>query len=246
MIQEQNSYAGLTNRKLGDKANTICVAYDGMEKYFPKEKIVITGNPVRRDILELSSKKEEARKHFNLTVEKPVVLVIGGSLGARTINNSILKDLSLFSGAGIQLLWQTGRIYFEEMSAKAGNTADLTDVRILEFIREMDLAYAAADVVISRAGALSISELCLAGSPVVFVPSPNVAEDHQTKNAKALTSRNAALMVTDADATEKLVPTAIELLKDEARRKELSKNIKALGKPRATEDIVNELEKLLV
>ena len=245
LIQEQNSYAGLTNRKLGNKVRTICVAYEGMDKYFPAEKIVITGNPVRRDILDVTDKKEQALKHFGLSRDKKVVLVLGGSLGARTINNSILKDLGKLVEAGVQVLWQTGRFYFEDMKSKASSHPDLKDIRILEFIREMDLAYAAADAVISRAGALSISELCLVGKPVIFVPSPNVAEDHQTKNAQALTSKDAALMVKDTDASEKLIPAILELLNDGETCRRLSENIAAMGKPRATEDIVDEFEKII-
>jgi len=245
MIQEQNSFAGLTNRKLGSKVNTICVAYEHMDNYFPKNKIVITGNPVRKDILDVDSKKDRGLAHFGLQKDKPVILVLGGSLGARTINNSILAGLDQFAKAGVQVLWQTGKIYFDEMKMKAVQAGDYKDIHVLEFIREMDLAYAASDLVISRAGALSISELCLAGRPVVFVPSANVAEDHQTKNAKALTSKNAALMVSDADATEKLVPMALDLLKDTEKCQELANNIKAMGKPRATEEIVDELEKIL-
>ncbi len=245
MIQEQNSYAGLTNRKIAGKVNTICVAYEGMERYFPKEKIVVTGNPVRSDILNIEAKKEKGLSHFNLEKGKPVILVLGGSLGARSINNSILGGINEFDKAGVQVLWQTGKFYYEEMKTKAADQGASDDIHIHEFISEMDLAYASADLVISRAGALSISELCLTGRPVVFVPSPNVAEDHQTKNAMALTSRDAAVMVQDTDAQEKLVSEALELLANTDKCARLGKNIKALAKPRATEDIVDELEKLL-
>lgn len=244
MIQEQNSYAGLTNKRLGAKASKICVAYDGMERYFPKEKIKVTGNPVRKDILNLSDKRSEAQKHFKLDANKPCLLILGGSLGARTINNSVLASLQQAIDAGIQVIWQTGKFYFKEMTESSKNY-DLTNIRVLEFIKEMDLVYAAADVVISRAGALSISELCLVGKPVIFVPSPNVAEDHQTKNAMALTQKDAAIMVKDADAVSEMVPTALELLADEDRKKTLSENIKSLGRPKATEDIVNELMTLV-
>lgn len=240
MLQEQNSFAGLTNRKLANKVRKIFVAYDGMERCFPKDKIVITGNPVRNDILDISGKREKALAHFNLYADKKTILVIGGSLGARTINNSVMHDMNKLIHSGIQLIWQTGKFYFEEMKAKAKNY-DLTNVRILEFIKEMDLAYAAADVVISRAGALSISELCLVGKPVVFVPSPNVAEDHQTKNALALTSKDAAIMVSDKEAVDKMIEQALLLLEDEERRIELGMNIKKLGKPNAAKDIVKEL-----
>ncbi|MEO0552104.1 MAG: undecaprenyldiphospho-muramoylpentapeptide beta-N-acetylglucosaminyltransferase [Bacteroidota bacterium] len=244
MIQEQNSYAGLTNKKLGTKAAKICVAYDGMERYFPKEKIKLTGNPVRSDILSLADKRIMAFEHFNLHPDKPCLLILGGSLGARTINNSVIAGLPKVIHGGVQLLWQTGKFYYQEMKASANNH-DLSNIRILEFIKEMDLAYAAADVVISRAGALSISELCLVGKPVIFVPSPNVAEDHQTKNALALTEKNAAVLVKDSDAVDSMIPKALELLQDEDRRKILSDKIKTLGKPKATEDIVNELMELV-
>lgn len=240
MIQEQNSYAGLTNKRLGKKVQKICVAYEHMERYFPKEKIVITGNPVRKDILNVGAKREQAIKHFNLDPGKKTLLILGGSLGARTINTSIIKHLQEVIDADVQLLWQTGKFYYEEMVSKAKNL-NLDHVRILEFIREMDLAYAAADVVVSRAGALSISELCLVGKPVIFVPSPNVAEDHQTKNAKALIDKHAAVLVKDVVAEQKLVSEALALLKDEKRKAELAENIKQLAKPNATEDIVNEL-----
>ena len=240
MLQEQNSYAGLTNRKLAKKVRKIFVAYDGMEKCFPKDKIVLTGNPVRSDILDLADKRDKALKHFNLSPDKKTILVIGGSLGARTINNSVIHDLNKLIHSGIQLIWQTGKFYYEEMKSKA-KKYDLTNVRMLEFVKEMDLAYAAADVVISRAGELSISELCLVGKPVVFVPSPNVAEDHQTKNAMALTAKDAAIMVPDKDAMDKMIEQAMLLLEDEERRTQLGENIKKLGRPNAAKDIVKEL-----
>ncbi len=240
LVQEQNSYAGLTNRKLGDKVQRICVAYDNMERYFPADKITLTGNPVRKDILDLSAKRNEGLKHFGLREDAPVLLVIGGSLGARSINNAMVANLQKLASSGVQVIWQTGRIYFEEMKGYATE-----EIHVHEFIRHMDLAYAAADVVISRAGALSISELCLAGRPVVFVPSANVAEDHQTKNAMALVNKDAAIMVKDSDASEKMVDEALRLLADEEARKKLAVNIRSLGKPRATEEIVNELEKLI-
>ncbi|UII32657.1 undecaprenyldiphospho-muramoylpentapeptide beta-N-acetylglucosaminyltransferase [Fulvivirga ulvae] len=244
MIQEQNSYAGLTNKRLGKKVERICVAYEHMERYFPKEKIVITGNPVRKDILNVEEKRERALKHFDLKPDKMTILVLGGSLGARTINNSIVKQLRQIVDAGVQLIWQTGKFYHEEMVAKAKGL-NLENIRILEFIREMDLAYAAGDVVISRAGALSISELCLVGRPVIFVPSPNVAEDHQTKNAKALIDKNAAVLVRDVVAEQRLVTESLALLKDEKRKVQLAGNIKQLAKPNATEDIVNELMNII-
>lgn len=244
MIQEQNSYAGLTNKKLGRSAKTICVAYEQMDRYFPKERIVFTGNPVRKDIINVSAKRAEALKHFDLTAEKKTILVLGGSLGARTINNSIIKHLEQVIGAGVQLLWQTGRIYYDEMKMRAEHF-DSANLRIMAFISEMDLAYAAADVVISRAGALSISELCLVGKPVIFVPSPNVAEDHQTKNARALIEKDAAVLVKDEVAEKQLVQEVLTLLEDQEKQKELSKNIKQMSRPNATEDIVNELIKIV-
>jgi len=240
MLQEQNSYAGLTNRKLASKVRKIFVAYDGMERSFPKEKIVLTGNPVRNDILEVEGKRQQALEHYNLSKDKKTILVIGGSLGARTINNSVMHDMNKLIHSGVQLIWQTGKFYFEEMKARA-KKYDLSNIRIVEFIKEMDLAYAAADVVISRAGALSISELCLVGKPVIFVPSPNVAEDHQTKNATALTSKNAAIMVPDNQAMDKMIEQALFLLDDEKRRIELAENIKSLGRPNAAKDIVKEV-----
>jgi UDP-N-acetylglucosamine--N-acetylmuramyl-(pentapeptide) pyrophosphoryl-undecaprenol N-acetylglucosamine transferase len=244
LIQEQNSYAGLTNKKFGKKAQKICVAYDGMDKYFPASIIAMTGNPVRKDILDISNKRDAALVHFKLNANKKTILVLGGSLGARTINNSVLGELDKIVKKGYQLIWQTGKFYFEEINSRA-KTYDLTNIRVVQFIKEMDLAYAAADVVISRAGALSISELCIVGKPVVLVPSPNVAEDHQTKNAAALTSIGAAVMVTDSRAKDNLIAEVVELLKDDERQKVLSNNIKTLAKPNAAVEIVNELMEMI-
>ncbi|HNP95711.1 MAG TPA: undecaprenyldiphospho-muramoylpentapeptide beta-N-acetylglucosaminyltransferase [Cyclobacteriaceae bacterium] len=244
LIQEQNSYAGLTNRKLAGKASAICVAYPNMEKYFDEHKVRLTGNPVRKDILDLSAKKNKALDHFMLSGKDKTLLIIGGSLGARTINQSILAGLDKLIDANVQVVWQTGRFYYEQIQEQTSNK-DLRRIRIFDFIREMDLAYAVCDAVISRSGALAISELCVAGKPAILVPSPNVAEDHQTKNAKALVDADAALMVSDAEAGKKLVDEALKLLHDHTLTERLSKNIKALGKPNATEDIVNEIEKLV-
>ncbi len=244
LIQEQNSYAGLTNKKFAKRAKKICVAYDGMEQYFPADKIVITGNPVRRDILDISTKREKGIAHFELDLTKKTILVLGGSLGARTINNSIIGQLDKVGKHGYQMIWQTGRFYFDEMQAKAKNF-DTSNIKIVQFIDHMDLAYAAADVVISRAGALSISELCIVGKATILVPSPNVAEDHQTKNAKALTTKDAALLVRDSDAPRDLMNTAIELLKNEAQLETLAQNIKKMARPNAAKDIVNELFKVI-
>lgn len=244
MIQEQNSYAGLTNKQLGKKVKKVCVAYENMDRYFPKEKIVLTGNPVRKDIMLVAEKRAEALRHFNLSPDKKTVFVFGGSLGARTINNSVIKDLGKLMDAEVQLLWQTGRLYFDEMKSKA-KAFDSANLRIMEFVKEMDLAYAAADVVISRAGALSISELCLVGKPVILVPSPNVAEDHQTKNAQALIEKNAAVLVKDNIAEQKLVPEVLELLKDNNKQALLAEHIKQMARPNAAENIVDELIKIV-
>lgn len=244
LVQEQNSFAGLTNKWLAKAVDTICVAHDGMEAFFPEEKIRFTGNPVRTDILEATSKREEAMKHFDLDPRRKTLLILGGSLGARTLNDSLVGYLSELEEAGINVIWQTGRFYYEEVRQKASGH-NLSRLRILEFVREMDLAYAAADVVVSRAGALSVSELCLVAKPVIFVPSPNVAEDHQTKNAMALVNKNAALLVRDADARQKLVPAALNLLGDEETQKELSRHIAALARPNATKEIVDELMALI-
>lgn len=244
LVQEQNSFAGLTNKWLAGSVDTICVAHEGMETFFPAEKIKLTGNPVRTDIMHSADKREKAMQHFGLDPQRKTLLVLGGSLGARTLNDSIVGYLSELEEAGINVLWQTGRFYYEEMKQKASGH-ELGRIKLLEFIREMDLAYAAADMVVSRAGALSVSELCLVAKPVIFVPSPNVAEDHQTKNAEALVSKDAALLIKDADARQKLVPAALQLLQDKATQQELSTNIATLAKPNATRKIVDELMDLI-
>jgi UDP-N-acetylglucosamine--N-acetylmuramyl-(pentapeptide) pyrophosphoryl-undecaprenol N-acetylglucosamine transferase len=244
VIQEQNSYAGLTNKQVADKASRVCVAYDGMEKYFPAKKIVITGNPVRKDILNIGSKRDQALAHFAFSPQIKTLLIIGGSQGARTINESILQGMEKILEANIQVIWQTGKGYYESYKAQLSKF-DLRKIRVQDFVREMDLAYAAADVVISRSGALSVSEICIARKPVILVPSPNVAEDHQTKNAKALSERDAAILVTDKDANSILVDTALSLVFNATRTAKLAENIATLAKPRATSDIVNEIEKLL-
>jgi UDP-N-acetylglucosamine--N-acetylmuramyl-(pentapeptide) pyrophosphoryl-undecaprenol N-acetylglucosamine transferase len=244
LIQEQNSYAGLTNKWLAKKVQKICVAYDGMERFFPADKIIISGNPVRKDIMETDQKREKALKSFNLLTNKKTILVIGGSLGARTINESILHNIDQIINSGAQLIWQTGKFYYKTVQEQIQGK-DLKDIRPTEFLREMDLAYAAADVVISRAGALSISELCIVKKPVIFVPSPNVSEDHQTKNAEALVNKDAALMVKDHEAKQKLIPALLGLLKDEEQQQKLSLNISRLAKPDATKRIVEEVLKLV-
>jgi|SRR5688572_14861135 UDP-N-acetylglucosamine--N-acetylmuramyl-(pentapeptide) pyrophosphoryl-undecaprenol N-acetylglucosamine transferase len=244
VIQEQNSFAGLANKQVAEKVSRVCVAYEGMEKYFPAKKIVITGNPVRKDILNIESKRDQALAHFVFSPKVKTLLIIGGSLGARTINESILHGMEKILAANIQVIWQTGKGYYESYKAQLAKF-DLRKIRVQDFVREMDLAYAAADVVISRSGALSVSEICIANKPVILVPSPNVAEDHQTKNAKALSEKDAAILVADKDANHMLIDTALNLIFDATRTAKLAQNIATLAKPRATSDIVNEIEKLL-
>lgn len=245
IIQEQNSFAGLANKQVANRVSKVCVAYEGMEKYFPADKIVITGNPVRKDILQVRDKKQKALSHFGLDSNSKTLLVIGGSLGARTINQSMLAGIDKLIDAGVQVIWQTGKGYYADYKAQLSKK-DLRKIRVYDFLKEMDLAYAAADVVISRAGALAVSELCVTGKACILVPSPNVSEDHQTKNAKALVDRKAAVLVTDKDAANTLVDEALKLLFDEQRALKLSTNITALSKPFATRDIVNEIEKLIM
>lgn len=244
IIQEQNSFAGLANKQVADKASKVCVAYDGMEKYFPKEKIVLTGNPVRKDIISVGEKRAKGLAHFGFDGGTKTLLIIGGSLGARSINEGVLHNIDKLIDAGVQVIWQTGKGYYETYRAGLAKH-DLKKIRVQDFVKEMDLAYAAADAVISRSGALAVSELCIAGKPTILVPSPNVAEDHQTKNAMALVDKDAALLVADKDAKTKLVDEALKLLFDESLSSKLSANILKLAKPRATEDIVNEIEKLI-
>jgi UDP-N-acetylglucosamine--N-acetylmuramyl-(pentapeptide) pyrophosphoryl-undecaprenol N-acetylglucosamine transferase len=244
IIQEQNSYAGLTNKILAKRVQKICVAYPDMDKFFPSQKIAFTGNPVRKDIVDLSGKKQTALAHFKLN-DQPVLLILGGSLGARTLNDSMILGLSKLIDAKVQVLWQCGKFYHAEMKQKLADLGNPEGIQLFEFLREMDLAYAAADVVISRAGALSVSEISIAGKPTIFVPSPNVAEDHQTKNAKALVDNEAALLVKDVAAREELIDRAVELINDQAKQTELSTAILALAKPNAAEDIVDEIVKLI-
>ncbi len=243
LIQEQNSYAGLANKWLAGKVQKICVAYEHMERYFPIEKIILTGNPVRDDIKNVGNKKNEALSFYQLDENKPVILVIGGSLGARTINQSLLQQMGLFVEKGVQLIWQTGKFYFEDIKSQLSND-DQSHIRLCEFIEEMSLAYAAADVVISRAGALSIAELCLAQKPAILVPSPNVAEDHQTKNALALVNAGAALMISDDQAVNTLADKAISLVQDSEKKLELTRNIGKMARPNAADDIASEVLKL--
>lgn len=239
LIQEQNSYPGITNKLLAKTVQCICVAYDKMERFFPKQKMLFLGNPVRQDILEVATKREEAITYFGLDRTKKTVLVVGGSLGARTINESMALCLDMFEGT--QLIWQTGKAYAQQGEKDAANK---TNIKVLPFISRMDLAYAAADVVVSRAGASTISELCLIGKPAILVPSPNVAEDHQTKNAAALTDKNAALMVKDVKAKIELTEVLRELLQNEQKQKELGENIQQLAKHQSAEKIAEEVIKL--
>ena len=245
LLQEQNSYAGLTNKSLAKSAATICVAYDGMQRFFPADKIVYTGNPVRADIEQLSATHTEGCAHFGVSDTKPVMLSVGGSLGARSINRMVLDNLSFFKDNDIQLIWQTGRWMYSE-AVDAVKAAGLEQwVKVHQFIAQMDLAYASADMVISRAGAIAISELCLVGKPVILIPSPNVAEDHQTKNAMALAAKGAALVVSDSECGTKCLPMALELLHDEERRQRMGEAIKALAVPHAADKIVDQIDKLV-
>ena len=244
LLQEQNSYAGLTNKLLAKKANSICVAYPNMDQFFPAGKIKITGNPVRKDILDLTGKKEKGIEHFGLAIDRKTILVLGGSLGARTLNEAVVQDMQKLEEAGYQVLWQSGKFYFKDMLAKL-EEAGLKHIHLREFIREMDLAYAVADVIVSRAGALSVSELSLVGKPVIFIPSPNVAEDHQTKNAMAYVNHQAAVLLRDSEAVGQLKNKVDELLQDAAFAKTLGTNMKKLAKPDAANAIINELEFLV-
>ena len=245
LLQEQNSYAGLTNKTLAKTAAAICVAYDGMQRFFPADKIVYTGNPVRADIENLSASHSEGCAHFDVDDAKPVMLSVGGSLGARSINRMILDNLAFFKDNDIQLIWQTGRWMYNE-AVQAVSAAGVEQwVKVNQFIARMDLAYAAADMVISRAGAIAISELCFVGKPVILIPSPNVAEDHQTKNAMALASKGAAVVVTDSDCGTKGLPLALELLHDGERCQRMGQAIKALAVPHAADRIVDQIDRLL-
>ena len=233
-IQEQNSYAGITNKMLAKNAHKICVAYDAMEQFFPKEKIVKTGNPIRDGLLNIGEYRSEGLSYFHLDSQQKTLLILGGSLGARRINQLIEQQLPLFEQLGVQVLWQCGKLYYEEY--KKYNSEQ---VRVLAFIDRMELAYAAADVIISRAGASSVSELCVVGKPVIFIPSPNVAEDHQTKNARAIADKQAAILLRESELNEQFANTFSKLIADEAQQEALSTHIKALAQPNATKDIVN-------
>jgi UDP-N-acetylglucosamine--N-acetylmuramyl-(pentapeptide) pyrophosphoryl-undecaprenol N-acetylglucosamine transferase len=244
LIQEQNSYAGVTNKLLAKKATKICVAYEGMERFFPAEKIIMTGNPVRQNVLDVTMSKADAIAKFGLDPSKKTILLVGGSLGARTINESVKRHLDMVKQSDVQLIWQTGKYYFEEMKAAVKAFGELPNLVVTDFISDMGAAYKAADLVISRAGASSISEFCLIGKPVILVPSPNVAEDHQTKNAMALVNRDAAIYVKDAEAPDVLLKQAIALVKDDAKLSSLSENIKKLGLKNSADVIADEVVKL--
>jgi UDP-N-acetylglucosamine--N-acetylmuramyl-(pentapeptide) pyrophosphoryl-undecaprenol N-acetylglucosamine transferase len=241
LIQEQNSYPGITNKLLSKKANKICVAYENLERFFPKDKIVFTGNPVRQDLLEIDSKRTEALKHFNLDPNKKTLLVLGGSLGARRLNQLIEKEICNLVSKDIQIIWQCGKLYYHDYS----HFSDKGLAKVVAFIDRMDLVYAAADFIISRAGASSVSELCLVGKPVIFIPSPNVAEDHQTKNAMAIVDKNGAILIKESELDSSFEPIFSNLISNENFQKELSENIKKLAKPDATKDIVEQIVKLI-
>jgi UDP-N-acetylglucosamine--N-acetylmuramyl-(pentapeptide) pyrophosphoryl-undecaprenol N-acetylglucosamine transferase len=241
LIQEQNSYPGITNKLLSKKANVICVAYEGLERFFPKDKIVLTGNPIRKDLLDLKNKQIEGKDTFKLIHSKHSLLVLGGSLGARRINTLIEEKLDFFEANNVQLIWQCGKLYYERY--KQYNK--LQNVQVHAFLNTMDMAYAAADLIISRAGASSVSELCVVGKPVLFIPSPNVAEDHQTKNAQSIVDKKAAILIREKDLEDKFDAEFLEVLKSEDKQKALSDSIRKLALINATKDIVNEVEKLL-
>ena len=245
LIQEQNSYAGVTNKLLAQKARRICVAYDGMEKFFPANKIIMTGNPVRQNLLVEKPEREQAIRSFGLNPEKKTILILGGSLGARTINNTLIAGLQLIRRTtDVQFIWQTGKIYHQQVTEAVKAAGEIPNLFVTDFIKDMAAAYAAADLVISRAGAGSISEFCLLNKPVILVPSPNVAEDHQTKNALALVNKQAAIYVKDAEAQNKLLPVALETIANAEKLSELSENIAHLALPDSAVVIAKEVIKL--
>lgn len=245
LLQEQNSYAGVTNKLLAKKACKICVAYEGMERFFAADRIILTGNPVRQGLTRPTLGHDEAVRSFGLDPQKKTILIVGGSLGARTINNCVLQGLDKIKESGVQFIWQTGKFYFEEAKAKVAEAGRLPMLHTTDFISDMSAAYSAADLVISRAGAGSISEFCLLQKPVILVPSPNVAEDHQTKNALALAHRNAALMVTDADAPTSLVDTMLSTVTQTQRIADIEKNVKAMALNNAAEKIVDKVMEII-
>ena len=240
LIQEQNSYPGITNKLLSNKANKICVAYENLDRFFPNKKMILTGNPVRQDLTAIDSKREEAIKFFNLDPSKKTLLILGGSLGARRVNQLIEKELDFFASQNVQIIWQCGKFYFDEYKKYNSNS-----IQVFAFLDRMDLVYAAADFVISRAGASSVSELSIVGKPVIFIPSPNVAEDHQTKNAKSIVDSKGALMIKESELEENFNSVFSDLVINENLQKQLSDNIKKLAKINATKDIVDEIVKLI-
>lgn len=246
LIQEQNSYAGVTNKLLAKKASKICVAYEGMERFFPAEKIIMTGNPVRQALLETTISREDAIKSFGLDPAKKTILIVGGSLGARTVNESVMQHLDMIEKSGVQFIWQTGKYYNKDITERLNNHKKLPMLKVTDFISDMGAAYMASDLVISRAGASSISEFCLIGKPVILVPSPNVAEDHQTKNVMALVDKDAALYVKDAEAADKIIRQAIETVKNDDKLKSLSMNIKKLALPHSADIIADEVIKMAI
>lgn len=242
LIQEQNSFAGITNKLLGAHVSTICVAYDNMDKYFPLQKIKLLGNPVRSDFNNIASKLEEGKAFYKISFEK-VLFITGGSLGARNMNEAVMAGLDQLIASGIQVIWQTGKLYLNEIKDRTKDK-DLSNIKIVDFIARMDLAYAVSSVIICRAGALTCAELAVTAKPAILIPSPNVAEDHQTKNAQALVNKNAALMIADKDARSEMVKEAIALMENEKLRDAMTENIKALAKPKADEHIAEEVLKL--
>lgn len=240
LIQEQNSYAGITNKWLGKKAKKICVAFDGMDKFFPADRIIKTGNPIRRESVQIAGKRIQALELYKLSAFKQTIMITGGSLGARTLNNSVLAGLDKLIAADVQVIWQTGKFYYKTLIEQLGEEYH-PNIKIMEFVNRMDLAYAAADIIISRGGAGTIAELCMVKKPVILVPSPNVAEDHQTKNALALVGHHAAVFVADRDAEAKLIDKAIELLNDKEQQKKISSNIGKMAMPHADEVIAKEV-----
>ena len=244
LIQEQNSYPGVTNKILAKSVNKICVAYEGLEKYFPADKIILTGNPVRQDLENIYAKKEEALKHFGLAGNKRTILIVGGSLGAKTVNLSLYNHIQKLIDSKVQILWQTGKAFYSKADELV-KELKTSDIKVFSFISRMDLAYSVADLVVSRAGASTISELCLVHKPAIFVPSPNVAEDHQTKNAMALITHNAAMMVEDKDAEKKLVEAALDLIKDELRLNIYRDNIAKMAYKNSANVIADEILKLV-
>ncbi len=245
LILEQNSYPGITNKLLAKKVDKICVAYRELEKYFPEEKIVVTGTPIRKEIRELKVSRGEGLKHFGLADGKPVVLIIGGSQGARKINEVIARNLDKIVGQGVSLIWQTGKPSFESARARARNCSQKESVHVTDFISRMDMAYAAADLIVSRAGAIAIAEIIAVNKPAIFIPLPTAAEDHQTKNAETLVKGHAAVLVKESEADEKLPQTLTDLIKQKSTRLVLAQNLKRFERPDATENIVNEVIKLI-